>query len=135
MRGCAGVGSMAKGAGRADRDARRPPSRPAGSAAAADGSSQKRPAQIAAKGTRRPKRAATKEHDAAEALQNFFGANLRAARIRRRMTQAELGEKSGLGAEYISKVENGRQNLTLTTMATLAKIVGSSVVRMLRPRK
>jgi DNA-binding XRE family transcriptional regulator len=51
-----------------------------------------------------------------------FGKKLRAARIRAGLTQAEVAEQAGLTQQYVSVVEGGRQNITLSTM----KMFGSS---------
>ena len=66
-----------------------------------------------------------------EELRRNFGEHLRAARIKARMTQAQLADRAGLTQQYISLVEIGRQNLTLSTMAMLARIFGQDVVTML----
>src|SRR3979490_2781204 len=48
----------------------------------------------------------------------LFGANLRAARLKLGFTQARPAEQSGLLQQYVSLVESGRQNVTLTTGRT-----------------
>lgn len=74
------------------------------------------------------------EHDDAlpTELQLIFGENLRAARLRSDLTQAELGERCGMSVQYVSKVELGQKNLTLRTMQRLAEVVGQDVVKMLQ---
>jgi transcriptional regulator with XRE-family HTH domain len=62
----------------------------------------------------------------------IFGINLRAARIRAGLTQAQLAERSGLLQQYVSLVESGKQNVTLTTAQALAKVVHQNVSTMLR---
>jgi len=64
-----------------------------------------------------------------------FGANLKAARLKMGLTQAQLAERAGLQQQYVSLVESGKQNVTLTTAETLAMVVNKDV-RMLitRPR-
>ena len=57
-------------------------------------------------------------------MPNEFGKNLRAARIRTGLTQAEVAKRTGLTQQYVSVVEAGRQNLTLSTMTTLADAIG-----------
>jgi len=66
-----------------------------------------------------------------EDLRRNFGENLRLARVGAGMTQAQLAERTGLTQQYVSLVEIGRQNLTLSTMAVLARIFGQDVVSML----
>jgi transcriptional regulator with XRE-family HTH domain len=50
-----------------------------------------------------------------------FGANLKAARLKQGLTQAQLAERAGLLQQYVSLVESGKQNVTLTTAQALAK--------------
>ena len=64
-----------------------------------------------------------------------FGANLEAARLKLGLTQAQLAEATGLLQQYISLVESGRQNVTLTTAQVLAKAVNRDVRALLaQPR-
>ena len=64
-----------------------------------------------------------------------FGANLKAARLKMGLTQAQLAEAAGLLQQYVSLVESGRQNVTLTTAETLAKVVSRNVrTPLARPR-
>ena len=65
-----------------------------------------------------------------------FGANLKAARLKSGLTQAQLAEATGLLQQYISLVESGRQNVTLTTAQVLATAVNRDVRALLaRPRR
>jgi len=57
---------------------------------------------------------------------------LKAARIKRGLTQAQLAERSGLLQQYVSLVEQGKQNVTLTTAQTLARVLQEDVSDMLR---
>ena len=69
-------------------------------------------------------------------LQILFGENLRTARLIAGLSQAELATRSGLTQQYLSKIETGHKNVTLRTMAALAKVVGRDVSVLLRyPRK
>lgn len=65
-------------------------------------------------------------------LRSVFGRNLRAARRKAGLTQAELGERTGLTQQYVSHVEAGHQNITIETMVALARIVGQEVSDLLR---
>jgi len=60
-----------------------------------------------------------------------FGANLRAARLKFDLTQAQLAEATGLLQQYISLVESGRQNVTLATAQVLATAVNRDVRALL----
>lgn len=74
--------------------------------------------------------------EAPDPLQILFGENLRTARLIAGLSQAELATRSGLTQQYLSKIETGHKNVTLRTMAALAKVVGREVSVLLRhPRK
>jgi transcriptional regulator with XRE-family HTH domain len=67
-----------------------------------------------------------------------FGANLKAARMKMNMSQTELANAAGLLQQYVSLVESGKQNVTLTTALALANAVNRDVTALLRrprPRK
>ena len=64
-----------------------------------------------------------------------FGANLKVARVTMNMSQTELANAAGLLQQYVSLVESGKQNVTLTTAVTLANAVNRDVTTLLaRPR-
>ena len=65
-------------------------------------------------------------------LQTLFGRNLRSARIKQNMTQAELAEASGFTHQYVSKIEDGQINVTLETMKKLAEVLDHEVSELLR---
>ena len=62
-----------------------------------------------------------------------FGANLKAARLKMGLTQAQLADAAGLLQQYVSLVESGKQNVTLTTAKALAKVVNKDVRMLLTP--
>jgi transcriptional regulator with XRE-family HTH domain len=62
----------------------------------------------------------------------IFGANLKAARLKQGLTQAQLAERAGLLQQYVSLVETGKQNVTLTTAQALARVVQQNVSKMLQ---
>jgi len=68
----------------------------------------------------------------ADDLVAIFGINLKTARVKAGLTQAQLAERSGLLQQYVSLVESGKQNVTLTTAQALAKVVHQNVSTMLR---
>ena len=65
----------------------------------------------------------------------LFGANLRAARLKLGLTQAQLAEQSGLLQQYVSLIESGKQNVTFETAWYLAKVVRQDPVDLLRRPK
>lgn len=68
-------------------------------------------------------------------LQAIFGESLRAQRIKAGLTQADLAARSGINQETISRIENGRYNLTLRTMGRLAALLDGDVSEMLKKVK
>lgn len=66
----------------------------------------------------------------------IFGKNLRAFRLRLGMSQSKAAELAGVTQQYLSTIEGGQQNITLKTMAALAKVVDSNVsVLLSQPRE
>ena len=69
-------------------------------------------------------------------MRALFGTNCRQARLKARLTQTEVQELTGIRQHYISEIENGLWNLTLDTMTTLARALGTDVRALLkRPPK
>ncbi len=48
-----------------------------------------------------------------------FGANVRAARLKRGWTQEDLAEATGLASVQISRIERGAREIRLTTLLRL----------------
>ena len=74
-------------------------------------------------------------------LHAAFGAELRAVRVRRGLSQDDLAEVSGLHRTYIGGVERGERNPSLTNIARLAEALEVPVADLLvtvppsRPRR
>jgi len=66
-------------------------------------------------------------------LQTSFGRHLRAERLRRGLSQEELGQQIGYDRTYIGGVERGERNLTLQTVEAMAKRLGLDPRDMLAP--
>jgi transcriptional regulator with XRE-family HTH domain len=54
-----------------------------------------------------------------------FGRNLQKARKSRGITQEELSYKSGLALSQIARIETGKLNTTISTVAVLLKALGA----------
>jgi|GEM_PF-1077590 len=52
---------------------------------------------------------------------------LKELRKRRKMTQTELAERLGIGKGRVSKIENGKLNLTLSTIQKIASALGAKI--------
>jgi transcriptional regulator with XRE-family HTH domain len=68
-------------------------------------------------------------------LRRRFGANFREARQQAGLTQAQVAERIGGGRAYVGRVERGAHNITIETMAELARAVERDVADLLRPKK
>jgi len=65
-------------------------------------------------------------------LQVTVGKNLRAARLAAGLTLRQVAELSGILFQYVSKIENGEKNLTLSTIDNLAKVLRVSVSELMQ---
>ena len=57
-------------------------------------------------------------------LQKKFGENLQKLRNKRKMSLREMASKCDLDDSRISKIENGKSNIQLSTLIELAKVLG-----------
>jgi transcriptional regulator with XRE-family HTH domain len=76
-------------------------------------------------------RAATRNRNETVAI---FAANLKAARLKAGLTQAQLAERTGLLQQYVSLVESGKQDITLKTAVVFARSVDRDVLMLLARR-
>ena len=60
-----------------------------------------------------------------------FGERLREERLRKKLTQEELGRIAGMHRTYIGAVERGEKNLTLTNLLKIAKALKVKTVDLL----
>ena len=61
-----------------------------------------------------------------------FGENMKKIRLEKSMSQGDICRALELDRAYISNVENGKQNLTISTMEKVAKVLGVSVDQLLK---
>lgn len=59
--------------------------------------------------------------------------NIRRLRHERGLSQEELADVCGLHRTYVGSVERGERNVTLSSLETIAKALGVSVVDLLTP--
>ena len=62
-----------------------------------------------------------------------FGANLRRARVSRRMTQEALAERANLNIRTLQKFEAGQSNVLITTVMRLRAGIGCPWNELLAP--
>ena len=58
-----------------------------------------------------------------------LGANLKAARLRRRLPQSVIAERSGISINTLSKLENGDCGVTIGNVAGVLNAEGRSLLR------
>lgn len=66
-------------------------------------------------------------------LQRIAGANIRAYRMRKGISQEELADELGVHRTYMGGVERGERNLTLRSLERLAGRMGVDPVTLLTP--
>ena len=69
-----------------------------------------------------------------EPLRKRLGANLRAERHRRALTQEALAEHLGVTARYLAGIERGERNLTLDSVDALASRLDLDALGLLTGR-
>jgi len=65
-------------------------------------------------------------------VRSAFGLAVRAARLARGWSQEQLSEAAGLDRTYVSSLERGLRNPTLTTQQRLAKALGMPLQDLIR---
>jgi transcriptional regulator with XRE-family HTH domain len=68
-------------------------------------------------------------------LQRIAGANIRAYRLARGVSQEALADVLGVHRTYMGGVERGERNLTLRSLERLAERMGVDPVALLSPPK
>lgn len=64
-----------------------------------------------------------------------LGANLRAIRRERRLSQEQLAHELRFDRTYVASVERGERNLTLDTVSDLADRLGVDALGLLQERR
>lgn len=63
---------------------------------------------------------------------NDFAERLRSLRESHGLTQQELANRSGIQVSYVSKIENGKYNISLSHLAALAEAFDMPVFMLLK---
>ena len=61
-----------------------------------------------------------------------LGENLKKMRIKKDISQIELARILGVDRSFVSNIENGKNNPTLSTITSLAKALGVSTNELLK---
>ncbi len=67
-------------------------------------------------------------------LREILGENLRMMRRKQKISQEALGDTSGLHRTYVGSVERGERNVSLSSLASLALALRTTVPRLLTRR-
>ena len=59
-------------------------------------------------------------------LLKVFGFNLKVERMKRGWTQAQFAEMLNVHEKHVCKIETGKQNITLKTLAKISNVLGST---------
>lgn len=65
--------------------------------------------------------------DFRDEVRTRLGANIRELRLRRKLTQEALGERSGLSFKFIGEVERGMGNPSVESLAAIARALDADV--------
>lgn len=60
-----------------------------------------------------------------------LGARVKQLRLARRLTQEQVAEQAGLSSKFIGQIERGLSNPALTTLGSIARALGVSLVDLL----
>ena len=61
-----------------------------------------------------------------------LGENLKKIRTRKNITQVDIAKKLGVDRSFVSNIENGKNNPTLSTITNLAQALGVSTNELLK---
>ena len=65
-------------------------------------------------------------------MRRLVGINVKRLRLGKGLTQEQYAVKSGLAQQYVSDLENGKKNPTLTTLHQIAEGLGVEVVELVQ---
>ena len=66
----------------------------------------------------------------ANRINDIVGGNIRKIRIVQKLSQNHLAYETGLTREFINKVENGKNNISITKLALIAEALNISLKRL-----
>ncbi len=61
-----------------------------------------------------------------------LGQNIKQIRLRRKMSQGDICRKLDMDRSYMSAIENGKKNITISQLERLAQALGVSVDKLLK---
>ncbi len=63
-------------------------------------------------------------------FRDILAINIKVERTRKRLTQEELAEKSGISTKHITKIENGRVTPSIYFVYNIARALGVSIDKL-----
>lgn len=70
-----------------------------------------------------------------QASLDFIAANVRRRRERKGVTQEELAERAGFDVRFFRFIEQGRKDISVSTLVRLANVLGCDPGALLRPTR
>lgn len=67
-------------------------------------------------------------------METKIGNRMRSLRTEKKMTQAEVAEKSGISEKYYSRIETGKNSPSLEKLSAIAKTLGVSLFSLINDR-
>ncbi|MDO8465540.1 MAG: helix-turn-helix transcriptional regulator [Gallionella sp.] len=61
-----------------------------------------------------------------------LGQNIKQIRLRRKMSQGDICRKLDMDRSYMSAIENGKKNITISQLERLAQALGVSVDKLVK---
>lgn len=68
-------------------------------------------------------------------LQDLLGVNIRAERQRLGWTLEDLTDRTGISFTYLSRVENGKKNISLSTLYKISRALNINVDQLFKFKK
>jgi transcriptional regulator with XRE-family HTH domain len=65
-------------------------------------------------------------------VQKQIGANIRALRLKRKLSQDIFAERSGLHRAHVGEIERGESNVTIQTLKIIADSLGVKIVDLVK---
>lgn len=65
---------------------------------------------------------------------HFLALNLRSMRTRQNLSQEEFADRCGLHRTYVGAIERGERNVTLLTLAAIAKALNVHPAELIREK-
>lgn len=65
-------------------------------------------------------------------MRRLVGRNVKAARLKVKLSQEQLAERSGFTQQYLSGLERGQRNPTIVSLYEIAQALGTTPIELLR---